>query len=135
MIQALIGRKTEQTQKFLENGRRIPVTEIAVADNAVVQVKTSEKEKYAAVQLRLGSKKNPTKQLIGHVKKAGLEKVPQFLREISLKDVADLPNQGEFIAIDAVFKPGDLVQVTGTSKGKGFAGVVKRHHFRGGPKT
>ena len=137
MIQALIGQKIDQTQKFLENGRRIPVTEIAVSDNAVMRVKTLDKDKYTALQLGFGVKKRPTKALSGQAKKASLSHAPLITREVSFQadEAENMPKQGEMIAVDSVFKPGDVVAVTGTSKGKGFAGVVKRHNFRGGPKT
>ncbi len=135
MIQTLIGRKIDQTQKFLEDGKRVPVTLISVGDNAVLQVKTPEKEAYTAVQLGFGTKKNPTKAMSGHAKKAGFEKTSAVVREVRLADGEETPTAGESIAVDAVFKPGDIVSVTGVSKGKGWAGVVKRHNFKGGPKT
>jgi large subunit ribosomal protein L3 len=137
MIQALIGQKSEQTQKFLQNGRRIPVTKIIISDNAILQVKTATTDSYAAVQLGFGAKKKVTKPIAGHVKKAGFSVIPQTIREVALTDATEeeLPKVGDVIAVDAVFKAGDIVAVTGTSKGKGFAGVVKRHGFRGGPKT
>ena len=134
MIQTLIGKKIDQTQKFLENGKRVPVTLIHITDNAVLQVKTVEKDQYAAVQLGFGTKKkNVTKSQLGHAKKAGLDQAATYIREVRLVDEA--PAAGEFIAVDAVFKAGDIVSVSGVSKGKGFAGVVKRHGFGGGPKT
>ncbi len=135
MIQTLIGKKIDQMQKFLENGKRIPVTKIFVADNAVLQVKTVDSDTYSAVQLGFGHKKNPTKALIGHSKKAGFDTVARVVREVRVQDAASLPAAGESLAVANVFAPGDIVTVTGTSKGKGFAGVVKRHNFRGGPKT
>lgn len=135
MIQALIGQKIDQTQKFLENGQRIPVTEVLVSDNIVVQVKTNESDKYTAVQVGFGTKKNATKAVLGHVKNAKLEKAPAVIKEVALQKGAELPEVGSTIAVETVFKPGDIIQVTGTSKGKGFAGAVKRHNFRGGPKT
>lgn len=135
MIQALIGQKIDQTQKFLENGRRIPVTEVALEDNIVVQVKTEEKEKYSAIQLGYGTKKKPTKALSGHAKKANLQNVPQVLKEVTWNGEGELPNVGDAVTIESVFQPGDVIAVTGTSKGKGFAGVMKRHNFRGGPKS
>lgn len=135
MINTLIGKKIDQTQKFLENGKRIPVTLISVADNAVLQVKTQATDEYIAVQLGYGTKKNPTKASVGHAKKAGFDKVSVTVREVRLADGDEVPTAGESITLDAVFAPGDIVEVTGISKGKGFAGVVKRHNFRGGPKT
>src|SRR6185369_6278526 len=134
MINTLLGQKIDQTQKFLENGKRVPVTLISVADNSVLQVKTVATDTYTAVQLGVGSKKKPTKALAGHAKKAGFDKTSSFVREVRVAD-SDLPTAGEAIAVETVFQPGDIVEVTGTSKGKGFAGVVKRHNFRGGPKT
>lgn len=133
MVNTLIGQKIDQSQNFLENGMRIPVTEIAVLQNVVLQVKTLEKDNYQAIQLGVGFKKKPKNAYLGHAKKAGQDKAPLKIREVSHED--DAPAVGEFIKVDAVFKPGDIVQVTGTSKGKGFAGVVKRHNFSGGPKT
>lgn len=137
MIQALIGKKLDQTQMFLENGKRVSVTSVVMSDNTVVQVKTAEKDKYVAVQLGYGTRKRPTKALTGHVKKSNLNEVPFLIREIPLPGVAvdALPQAGEKIALETIFAPGDIVDVAGTSKGKGFAGVVKRHNFRGGPKT
>lgn len=133
MINTLIGQKTDQTQSFLENGNRIPVTEISVAENVVLQVKTPEIDKYSAVQLGIGAKKKSNKAILGQAKKAGITNAP-----IKIKEVRNAPDElktGDAIKVDGVFKPGDIVQVTGTSKGKGFAGVVKRHGFSGGPKT
>jgi large subunit ribosomal protein L3 len=135
MIQTLIGQKVDQSQKFLENGRRIPVTEVSVADNVVVQVKTVASDKYNAIQLGYGAKKRPTKALVGHVKKAKLAAVPAYVREVAWESEQELPTVGQNVTVDSVFKAGDKIQVTGTSKGKGFAGVMKRHNFRGGPKT
>ena len=137
MIQALIGKKLNQTQKFLESGRRIPVTEIAVSDNVVLQVKNMQKDGYTSVQLGYSVKKNGTKAVLGHIKKAGLEKAPAVVKEVALNsdDTENLPKPGDLVSVSSVFKPGDVIDVTGTSKGKGFAGVVKRHNFRGGPKT
>jgi len=135
MIQSLIGRKIDQTQGFLEDGTRVPLSVISVAGNVVTQIKTADHEGYNSIQLGFGSSKKPTKPILGHIKKAGLqEKMPRFFREVR---VDDLPDQalGSAILVSEVFEPGDVVDVTGTSKGKGFAGVVKRHGFHGGPKT
>lgn len=135
MINALIGQKRDQIQKFLQDGRRIPVTEIAVADNAVVQVKLADKDGYTSVQLGYGQRKKTSKAALGHAKKANLSGAPLLLQEIRLPSGEEAMKAGDALALDVVFKPGDIIQVTGVSKGKGFAGVVKRHHFRGGPKT
>lgn len=135
MIHSFIGQKIEQTQKFLENGKRIPVTHIAVADNAVLQVKTVEKERYSALQLGYGTKKRPNQAAAGHSKKANV-KTPKVIREVRVDaESEDTPKAGDFVSVASVFQPGDIVTVTGTSKGKGFAGVVRRYNFRGGPKT
>src|SRR6266568_1421678 len=135
MLQALIGQKIDQSQTFLENGERIPVTEVSVADNVVVQVKTDVNDKYTAVQLGIGAKKKPIKARVGHSKKAGLENVPSLIKEVAWEGDGELPKSGDIVTVETVFKPGDIVKVTGTSKGKGFAGGVKRYGFRGGPKT
>lgn len=135
MLQGLIGKKIDQTQTFLEDGRRIPVTEVSVTDNVVLQVKTPETDKYTAVQLGFGVKKNPIKARTGHAKKAGVDAAPQTVREVAWEGDEEMPKAGEVVTVEEVFKPGDIIKVTGTSKGKGFAGGVKRYNFRGGPKT
>lgn len=135
MLQTLIGQKIDQTQTFLENGKRIPVTEVSVADNIVVQVKTDITDKYTAIQLGVGTKKKSIKSRVGHAKKAGLENVPTLIREVAWIGDEELPKSGDVMTLESVFQPGDIVKVTGTSKGKGFAGGVKRYGFRGGPKT
>jgi len=134
MLQALIGQKISQNQTFLEDGRRIPVTEFSVMDNVVVQVKTPEKEKYTAVQMGFGLKKKPIKALAGHSKKAGVS-APQLIREVAWTGDEEMPKAGDAVTVESIFQPGDIVKVTGTSKGKGFASGIKRYNFRGGPKT
>ncbi len=139
MIHALVGRKQTQTQKFLTDGTRIPVTFIEVQQNPVLMVKTADKHGYVAVQVGYGKRKHGNKAELGHAKKgANLEYAPYFLSEIRMANdvkVDELPKIGETISAPSVFEPGDLVNVTGTSKGKGFAGGVKRYHFKGGPRT
>jgi len=135
MIQALLGQKIDQRQTFLENGKRIPVTEVSVADNVVVQVKTDATDNYTAVQLGIGAKKKPIKARVGHAKVVGVETVPALIREVAWVGDEELPKSGDMVTVESVFQPGDIVKVTGTSKGKGFAGGVKRYGFRGGPKT
>lgn len=137
MVRTLLGIKKTQSQRFLEDGTRIPVTSVVVGGNKVISVKTPDKHGYRAIQLGCGIKKNASKALIGHVKGAGLTTAPLFLREVRLSDgdSTSLPQLGDTLAAASVFKPGDIIDVVGTSKGKGYAGVVKRHHFKGGPRT
>ncbi len=136
---AILGKKQGQTQKFLTDGTRVPVTIVEVKDNPVLQIKTMDKNGYVAVQIGQGQKKHATKPQKGHSKKgANLDYAPNFLREVRFpKDaiIEELPKLGDMVAVSAVLEAGDLVDVTGKSKGKGFAGVVKRHHFKGGPRT
>ena len=133
----IVGKKVNQTQKFLEDGTRIPVTQVSTGGNVVVSLKTSDKDSYNAVQIGFGIRKNFNKAILGHTKKAGMEKPSRFLREIRVwnTDESPLPEIGSQIKAEDVLKPGDIVDVTGKSKGKGYAGVVKRHHFKGGPRT
>lgn len=132
-LQAIIGQKIDQTQKFLENGTRIPVTRLWVKENVVVSHKTIDKDNYSAIQLGFGQKKKAGKAQMGQTKGAGLTTAPKFLKEVRMEK--ELSSVGETINAAEVFKPGDMINVTGISKGKGYAGVVKRHHFKGGPRT
>lgn len=140
MIKSFLGIKIDQSQMFTPVGDRIPVTRILANPCTVVEVKDDKKHGYEAVQLGVGSRrvKTVSKAIIGHLKKAGTDqKPPRFLREVRLGDLSNLGDlkPGIEIKIGDVFIAGDIVQVTGVSKGKGFAGVVKRHHFKGGPRT
>lgn len=133
-VTTMIGKKIGQSQLFNEKFERIPVTIIEAGPCAVVQIKTREKDGYNAVQLGFETKKNPNKPEEGHSKKAGAEKVPRFLQEVKVTKT-DTFKPGETIVVSDTFKVGDSVNVIGTSKGRGFTGVVKRHHFAGGPRT
>lgn len=147
MVHALIGKKLRMTQLWNEKGEVVPVTVLKAGPCAVLQVKSKQtKDGYTAVQLgfdplpeRKGKDGKPgtprgTKAEIGHAKKAG--SVPHRVqREVRLKDDAKLPEVGSTIRVDAVFKDVKHVDVWGTSKGHGFQGCVKRHHFRGGFAT
>jgi large subunit ribosomal protein L3 len=130
----MIGKKVGMTRLFLEEGKVVPVTLLLVGPCQVVQVKTPLKEKYAAVQLGWGPKKasRVNKPLTGHFKKAGLEPL-RVLREFRVEDGESFSVGQEFTA--EMFAAGDKVKVTGTSKGRGFTGVVKRHNFGGGRDT
>ncbi len=133
-LQAIIGKKIDQTQAFLEDGRRIPLSLISVSGNVIAQVKTLEKDKYTSVQLGFGDKKKADKATTGHIKKAGLTKTPRFFREVKVEDIAGY-EVGAVVNVEEMLELGDVIDVTGTSKGKGYAGVVKRHGFKGGPRT
>lgn len=126
MIHALLGKKLNQLQRFLADGTRIPVTQVYVGLNPVVSLKTKEKNEYTAIQLGFGDRKNSTKSL---------KTAPRILREVRINNDSEIPQVGDLLKASDVFKVGDIVDVVGVSKGKGFAGVVKRHHFKGGPRT
>jgi large subunit ribosomal protein L3 len=128
-IEGLLGRKIGMTQLFEDDGTAVPVTVIEAACT-VVQVKTKEKDGYEAVQLGFGERKRVNSPLKGHMKDLGKF---QLLREFSGDDVTAL-EVGAKVGCE-MFEAGDLVDVSGATKGRGFAGVVKRHGFRGGPKT
>ena len=126
MEKAIIGKKVGMTQIFDEAGHVIPVTVIEAGPCTVVQKKTAEKDGYEAVQLGYEdvAEKKLTKPELGHLKKAGVS-AKKVLKEFQLKNAADL-NVGDEVKVDT-FAEGDHVDVTGISKGKGYAGVVKRH--------
>lgn len=133
MITALLGTKLGQSQAFDESGKRIPVTEILAGPNWITEVE--DQDGYKSVQLGFGTIKNLSKAEIGHLKKAGLDTKLRFLRSFTVSEISEQEKPGSQVSVDTVFAVGDVIRVTGTSKGKGFAGVVKRHNFRGGPRT
>ncbi|MCD6082687.1 50S ribosomal protein L3 [Candidatus Aerophobetes bacterium] len=133
MMKAILGKKLGMTQVF-DGDELVPVTVIEAKSCVIVQKKTKEKDGYTAVQLGLEElpEDKVNKPLLGHFKKS--EIAPRrYLKEIRTEDVDQL-KVGEEIKVD-VFNKGDLVNVTGISKGKGFQGVVKRHGFKGGPAS
>ena len=129
MIQGLIGKKIGMTQRF-QDGGEVVVTAIEVGPCFVTQVKTEAKDGYNAVQLGFGESKRLNSAEKGHLKNVGQL---GHLREVAVDDVATV-QVGQKFDVD-IFKAGDIIDVIGTSKGKGFAGGVKRYHFAGGPKT
>jgi len=134
MAKSIIGRKIGMTQVFTEEGDVVPVTVIEAGPAVITQIRTLEKEGYNAVQVGFGeiSEKRLTQPLAGHFAKAGV--APQrHLHEFRVNDVGDF-EVGQELKAD-IFQPGDKVSVTGVSKGRGFAGVVKRWHFHGGDMT
>jgi len=130
MIEGIIGKKLGMTQVFRDNGKAEVVTAIQAGPCSVIQVKTVAKEGYNAVQLGFGEAKRLNSPQRGHLKGLGQFK---YLREFRVAD-SEAIEVGQKVDV-SLFKAGDLIDVTGVSKGKGFAGVVKRHHFAGGPKT
>ena len=131
----LIGRKLGMTQLFREDGDVVPVTVIETGPCVVTQVKTeSSRDKYTAIQLAFGELKasRANKATLGHFKKAGLDAPRRELREFRVDaETAGAHPVGAVVTAPEMFKEGDLVDVCGTSKGRGFAGVMKRHNFAG----
>lgn len=131
MIQGIIGRKLGMTQVFDETGVVHPVTVVEAGPCVVTQIKTPETDGYSAVQLGFGLDKRLNRPEQGHRRASGF--MSRTLREVNADDPATF-SVGQVINCD-VFEQGELVDVTGTSKGRGFQGGMKRHGFRGGPKT
>ncbi len=130
-MKGILGRKVGMTQVFTKEGKLIPVTVVEITPNVVMQVKTMDTDGYNAIQLGVVDKKekNATKQEIGHAKKASTTP-KRFLKE--LRNVDGEYTQGQILKAD-VFEAGEIVDVTGTSKGKGFEGVIKRYNQSRGP--
>ncbi|WP_345752703.1 50S ribosomal protein L3 [Microbacterium rhizophilus] len=127
----LLGTKLGMTQVWNENGKLIPVTVIELAPNVVTQVRTAEKDGYAAIQIAAGAidPRKVNKPLSGHFEAAGVTP-RRHLAEIRTADAAEYA-LGQELTVDGTFEAGQLVDVVGTSKGKGTAGVMKRHNFKG----
>lgn len=150
MINTIVGTKIKQSQEFTSDGRRIPVTYIQAGPCLITNV--SNRDKYQSLRLAFGGAKHMNKPDMGQLKKAGLDIKPRFFRTIRVyqKTTNDVPDSiedqaqsakddtckvGSTVEAADIFTAGDSVRVVGTSKGKGFAGVVKRHGFAGGPRT
>lgn len=137
----ILGKKIEMSQEFLTNGTVVPVTLVAAGPCVVTQVKTKEKDGYSAVQLGCGQKKKITKPLAGHLRDLGNFRYLQEWRMLSdeeklqkNQDEEGLPQRGDKVVV-SIFQPGEHVSVIGQAKGRGFAGVVKRHGFHGSPAS
>jgi large subunit ribosomal protein L3 len=133
-MNGIIGRKLGMTRLFEDDGKVVPVTVIEAGPCPVIQV-TGGAKGSRAVQLGFGSRKikRTTKAELGHAKRANLQVAPAVLRNLPLPaDAKAAP--GDLVTVE-IFQPGDAIKVTGTTKGRGFQGVVKRHGFRGGPAT
>jgi large subunit ribosomal protein L3 len=131
MIQGLVGKKLGMSQIFDDTGLAHPVTVLEVGPCVVTQVKTPERDGYSAIQLGFGLDKRLNSPERGHRKASGF--MSRTLREVKADDASEF-DVGQVLKAD-VFAAGELVDVTGTSKGRGFQGGVKRHGFRGGPRT
>lgn len=134
MLKGLLGKKVGMTQIFDENGAAVPVTLIEAGPCYVTQIRLPERDGYSAVQLGFAEIKprRLTGGQIGHLQRNNTPSL-RFLREFRVKE-PDI-EEGDQVTVDQAFEVGDRVDVVGISKGKGFAGGVKRYHFRGGPKT
>lgn len=130
MLRGIIGKKLGMTRVFRDDGISEPITAIEAGPCTVIQVKKTAREGYDAVQLGFGKAKRLKSPERGHLKELGEFR---YLREFRVEDTTKI-KVGDKVDVN-LFKPGDLIDVTGISKGKGFAGVVKRHGFAGGPKT
>jgi large subunit ribosomal protein L3 len=133
MTIGLVGRKVGMTRIFTDDGATLPVTVVDVSDNRITQIKTPERDGYAAVQVAFGKRRasRVKKSLAGHLAKAGVE-AGHTLREFRARaeELTELKVGGK-IGVE-LFKVGQMVDVTGVTIGKGFAGVIKRHHFASG---
>jgi large subunit ribosomal protein L3 len=129
----IIGRKIGMTRIFDESGTQVPVTVVEAGPCPVTQIKTDERDGYRALQLGFGAKKAKRAPMaeVGHARQAGLESAPRLVREVPWSGEPEV-ELGETLTV-AQFEVGDTVKVTGTSKGRGFQGVVKRHGFAGRP--
>ena len=134
MVIGILGKKLGMTQVFDETGRMIPVTVIEAGPCVVTQVKTAENDGYEGVQVAFGDvkEKRVNKPVKGHFAKAGVSP-KRYIRELPVDGISDI-TVGQEVKAD-VFNAGEMVKVTGISKGKGFAGAVKRYHFHGADMT
>ena len=130
MLQGFLGKKIGMTQIFREDGRVVPVTVIEAGPCVVTQVKTLQTDGYEAIQLGFGDVKRRNKPQAGHLKNS---KLSRYLREVSTDDTSAF-EVGQTIGAD-IFEAGEKIDVIGKSKGRGFAGTMKRWNFGGGPRT
>ena len=131
-MKALLGTKIGMTQIISENGEAVPVTLIQAGPCTVTQVKTIDTDGYTAVQVAYGEGKNLSKAVAGHLKTA--EVTPKYLREFRVDELPEGIKVGDVLDVDS-FQLGDKVDASGISKGKGFAGTVKRHNYNTSKKT
>lgn len=133
-MKALITRKVGMTSTIAEDGLTQAITLLSASPCVITQLKTVEKDGYAAIQLGAETGKNVHKAQQGHYKAAGIDILPKVLREFRINEISQDLQVGSSISPE-VFSIGDVVQATGTSKGKGWAGTIRRHNFHRGRKT
>ncbi len=137
MLKQIFTTKSHMTQSFPE-GKRTPVTVLDIPKQTISQLKNTDNDGYSAVQVAIGQKNKPSgKSLNGHLKKLKLKKEPQWLREIKLQDEKEIEDLkvGDDLPIADIISEKDTINATAISKGKGFAGVIKRHNFKGAART
>lgn len=132
MISGFLVKKGRMTSIYTPEGKRVSVTKCVANPLVVTQIKTSEKDGYQSVQVAYDSKKRLNKAIEGKMTKIKLDIKPRFFKELKLT-TDQIPEIGSEITIESVFNNGDIIDVTGTSKGHGYAGVVKRHGFKKQP--
>jgi large subunit ribosomal protein L3 len=136
MVNGILGKKLGMSQLFREDGEMVPVTVLQAGPCVVVQRKSAARDGYEAAQLAFveaRAKRRASKGIQGHFAKVKVAPM-RFVREVRLQQGAEDTKQGDAVKVD-LFQPKDRVNVIGVSKGRGFAGMVKRHHFRGGPES
>lgn len=131
-MKAFITRKVGMTSIISDDGSLLPITLLSASPCVVTQVKSIETDGYNSIQLGFEDKKNLTKPQAGHFLKS--KSSPKVVKEFRIEENENIPNVGDFIKLD-VFSVGDIVDVSGISKGKGFTGNIKRHNFKRGRKT
>lgn len=131
-MKALIGRKIGMSQVIQDDGIVVPVTLVQAGPCTVISVRNEEKDGYSAIQLGFGTNEKLNKAQAGHAKKSKV--MPKIIREFRTEDIEDATEIGSSFTVNT-FEVGDVVTVSGTSKGKGFAGTIKRHNFHRGPMT
>jgi large subunit ribosomal protein L3 len=135
MAIGLIGRKVGMTQAFQDDGTMVAVSVLAIEPNTVTRLRTTDRDGYTAVQLGSDGGRKISKPVAGQLKELPKDRAMLgTLREFRVESVDDY-TLGQTLAVGDIFNPGDIVDVTGVSKGKGFAGHIKRHNFHRGPKT
>ncbi|MFH1602004.1 MAG: 50S ribosomal protein L3 [Candidatus Shapirobacteria bacterium] len=134
MVKGMLFKKLKMSQVYDLEGRLWPVSILHAPANFIIQVKTNKTDGYQAVQLGSGKKKSKKKPQVGHFKKAGIKDNLAYVTEVKIEDGSNLKS-GQELKVEEVFTPGELVAVSGVSKGRGFAGAVKRWGFATQPKT